>query len=180
MRTRSDAASVRFRHKPKRTSLGILADGEVVSGMDYGAVKLDHSLKSARHVIDDEIRQRECIARPSPAFMDTYLGSIGTSLPTLSFAALTSPELNVQQTLPESEGALRVVGWKLDEGERRAIHAPTIAALETGESRLFSPWSEGVPESSGRFRPRQEVVHNLEQLLVSLACAMWTPSSSTP
>jgi hypothetical protein len=58
MRTRSDAASVRFRHKPKRTSLGILADSEVVSGMDYGAVKLDHSLKSARHVIDNEIRQR--------------------------------------------------------------------------------------------------------------------------
>jgi hypothetical protein len=32
--------------------------------------------------------------------------------------------------LPESEGALRVVGWKLDEGDGRAIHAPTIAALE--------------------------------------------------
>jgi hypothetical protein len=58
MRTRSDAASVRFRNKPKRTPLRILPDREVVSGMDYGAVKLDHSLKSARHVIEDEIRQR--------------------------------------------------------------------------------------------------------------------------
>ena len=62
--------------------------------------------------------------------MDTYLGRIGTSLPTLSFATLASLELNVQHTLPESEGALRVVGWKLDEGDGRAIHAPTIAALE--------------------------------------------------
>jgi len=98
--------------------------------MDYGAVKLDHSLKSARHVIHNEIRQRECVARPGPAFMDTYLGRIGTSPPTLSFATLASLELNVQHTLPESEGALRVVGWKLDEGDGRAIHAPTIAALE--------------------------------------------------
>jgi hypothetical protein len=55
--------------------------------------------------------------------MDTYLGPIGTSLPTLSFATLASPELNVQHTLPESEGALRVVGWELDEGDGRAIHA---------------------------------------------------------
>jgi hypothetical protein len=55
---------------------------------------------------------------------------IGTSLPTLSFATLASPELNVQHTLPESEGALRVVGWKLDEGDGRAIHPSTIAALD--------------------------------------------------
>lgn len=48
----------------------------------------------------------------------------------LSFATLASLELNVQHTLPESEGALRVVGWKLDEGDGRAIHAPTLAALE--------------------------------------------------
>jgi hypothetical protein len=62
--------------------------------------------------------------------MDTYLGRIGTSLPTFSFATLASLELNVQHTLPESEGALRVVGWKLDEGDGRAIHVPTLAALE--------------------------------------------------
>lgn len=130
MRPRSDAASLQFSHEPKGTSLRILADSEVVSGMDYGAVKLDHSLKSARHVIHNEIRQRECVARPGPAFMDTYLGRIGTSLPTLSFATLASLELNVQHTLPESEGALGVIGWKLDEGDGRAIHAPTIAALE--------------------------------------------------
>ena len=123
MRPRSDAASVRFSHEPKGTSLRILADSEVVSGMDYGAVKLDHSLKSARHVIHNEIWQRECVARPGPASVDTYLGRIGTSLPTLSFATLASPELNVQHTLPESEGALRVVGWELDEGDGRAIHA---------------------------------------------------------
>src|SRR3989337_2477033 len=130
MRPRSDAASLQFSHEPKGTSLRILADSEVMSGMDYGAVKLDHSLKSARHVIHNEIRQRECVARPGPAFMDTYLGRIGTSLPTLSFATLASLELNVQHTSPESEGALRVVGWKLDERDGRAIHVPTIAALE--------------------------------------------------
>jgi hypothetical protein len=62
--------------------------------------------------------------------MDTYLGRIGTSLPTLSFVTLASLELNVQHTLPESEGALRVVGWKLDEGDGRAIHAPTLATVE--------------------------------------------------
>jgi hypothetical protein len=40
--------------------------------------------------------------------------------------------------LPESEGALRVVGWKLDEGDGRAIHAPTLAALEEdGQPWLF-------------------------------------------
>jgi hypothetical protein len=121
---------MRFSHEPKRTSLRIFADSEVASGMDYGAVKLDNSLKSARDVINNEIRQRECVARPGPAFMDTYLGRIGTSLPTLSFATFASIELNVQHTLPESEGALWVVGWKLDEGDGRAIHAPTIAALE--------------------------------------------------
>jgi hypothetical protein len=98
--------------------------------MDYSAVKLDHSLKRARHVIHNEIRQRECVARPGPAFMDTYLDRIGTSLPTLSFATLASLELNVQHTLPESEGALRVVGWKLDEGDAGSIHPPTLAALE--------------------------------------------------
>jgi hypothetical protein len=108
--------------------------------MDHRAVKLDHSLKSARHVIHNEIRQRECVARPGPAFMDSYLGRVGPSLPALSFATLASLELNVQHTLPESEGALRVVGWKLDEGDGGAIHAPTIAALEeTGQPRLFSP-----------------------------------------
>jgi hypothetical protein len=62
--------------------------------------------------------------------MDTYLGPIGTSLPTFSLATLASPELNVQHTLPESKGALRVVGWEFDERDGRAIHAPTIAALE--------------------------------------------------
>jgi hypothetical protein len=108
--------------------------------MDYGAVKLDYSLKSACHVIHNEIRQRECIARPGPAFMDSDLGRMGTSLPTLSFATLASLELNVQHTLPESERALRVVGWKLDEGDERAIHAPTIAALkEDWAAQLFSP-----------------------------------------
>jgi hypothetical protein len=35
-------------------------------------------LKSARHVIHNDIRQRECVARPGPAFMDTYLGRPGT------------------------------------------------------------------------------------------------------
>ncbi len=135
MCTRSHAASM-FSHEPKGTSLRILADSEVVSGMDYGAVKLDDSLKSARHVIHNEIRQRECVARPGPAFMDTYLGRIGTSLPTLSFATFASIELNVEHPLPESEGALRVVGGKLDEGDGRAIHAPTIAALaEDGQLR---------------------------------------------
>jgi hypothetical protein len=129
---------MRFSHEPKGTSLRVLADSEVVSGMDYGAVKLDNSLKSVCHVIHNEIRQRECVARPGPAFMDTYLGRIGTSLPTLSFATFASIELNVQHTLPESEGALGVVGWKLDEGDGRAIHAPTIAALqEDGQHRLF-------------------------------------------
>ena len=123
----SGTASVRFSHEPKGTSLRILADSEVVSGMNYGAVKLDDSLKSVRNVIHNEIRQRECVARAGSAFMDTYLGRIGTSLPTLSFATFASIELNVQHTLPESEGALRVIGWKLDEGERRAIHTPTIS-----------------------------------------------------
>ena len=131
-------ASVRVSHEPEGTSLRILADGEAVSGMDHGAVKLDHSLKSAPHVIHNEIRQRECVARPGPAFMDTYLGRIGTSLPTLSLAILASVELNVQQTLPESEGALRVVGWKLDEGDERAIHAPTIAAAASGNTMTLS------------------------------------------
>jgi hypothetical protein len=98
--------------------------------MDYGAIKLDHSSKRGRHVIHNEVRQRECVARPGPAFMDTYLGRIGTSLPTLSFFTLASIELNVQHPLPESEGALRVVGWKLDEGDGRVIHAPTLAAVE--------------------------------------------------
>ena len=121
---------MRFSHEPKGTSLRILADSEVVSGMDYGAVELDHSLKCARHVIHNEIWQRECVARAGPAFMDTYLGRIGTSLPTLSFATLASLEHNVQHTFPESEGALRVVGWKLDEGDGRAIHAHTLALLE--------------------------------------------------
>jgi len=111
-------------HEPKGISFRILADSEVVSGMDYGAVKLDNSLKSVRHVIHNEIWQRECVARPGPAFVDTYLGCIGTSLPTLSFATFASIELNVQHTLPESEGALRVVGWKLDKGDGRANHAP--------------------------------------------------------
>jgi hypothetical protein len=138
LRPRSGTASVRFSHEPKGTSLRILADSEVVSGMDYGAVKLANSLKSVRDVIHKEIRQRECVARPGPAFMDTYLGPIGTSLPTLSFATLASLELKVQHTLPESEGALRVVGWKLDEGDGEAIHAPTIAALEEdGPPRLL-------------------------------------------
>jgi hypothetical protein len=113
-------------HETKRTPLRILADSEVVSGMDHGAVKLDHSLESARYVIHNEIRQRECVARAGPAFMDTNLGSIGASLPTLSFSTLASIELNVQHTLPEPKGALRVVGWKLDEGDGRAIHAPRI------------------------------------------------------
>jgi hypothetical protein len=130
MSPRSAVASVLFSHEPEGTSFRILADSEVVSGMDYGAFKLDHSLKRARHVIHNEVRQRECVARPGPAFMDTYLGRIGTSLPTFSFATLASLELNVQHSLPESEGALRVVGWKLDEGDGRAIHATTLAAVE--------------------------------------------------
>jgi hypothetical protein len=75
---------MRFSHEPKGTSLRILADSEAVSGMDNGAVKLDDSLKSDRDVIHNEIRQRECVARPGPAFMDAYLRRIGTSLPTLS------------------------------------------------------------------------------------------------
>ena len=129
MRPRSDATLVLFSHEPKGTPLRILADSEVVSGMDYGAVKLDHSLKCARHVIHYEIRQRECVARPGPAFMDTYLGRIGTSLPTLSFATLASLELNVQNTSPESEGALRVICWKLDEGDGRAIHPAHISGV---------------------------------------------------
>lgn len=119
-----------FSHEPKGTSLRIFADSKVVSGMDYGAVKLDHSLKRAQHVIHNEVRERECVARPGPAFMDTYLGRIGMSLPTLSFASLASLELNLQHTLPESEGALRVVGWKLDKGDGRAIHATTLAAVK--------------------------------------------------
>ena len=41
-------------------------------------------------------------ARTGPAFMDTYLARLGKSLPTLSFAALASLELNVEHTLPES------------------------------------------------------------------------------
>jgi hypothetical protein len=148
---------MRFSHEPKGTSLRILADSEVITGMDYGAVKLDNSLKSVRHVIHDEIRQRECVARPGPAFMDTYLGRIGTSLPTLSFASFASIELNVQHTLPESEGALRIVGWKLDEGDGRAIHAPTIPALEEdGRPRLFCHKANAYQESRGRFRPRLE------------------------
>jgi hypothetical protein len=131
--------------------------------MDYGAVKLDHSLKSARHVIDNEIRQRECVARPGPAFMDTYLGPIGTSLPTLSFATLSSPELNVQHTLPESEGALRIVGWEFDERDGRAIHAPTIAALEDewAASAVLPMKRSHTGRARGIFRPRQKVVHNL-------------------
>jgi hypothetical protein len=159
---------VRFCYEPKGTSLRILADSEPVSGMDYGAVKLDHSLKSAPHVIHNEIRQRECVARPGPAFMDTYLGRIGTSLPTLSLAILASIELNVQHTLPESEGARRVVGWKLDERDGRAIHAPTIAALEENGSLGW-----------GRFGPRQKSSTTSRWLLVSSACAMWVPSSKT-
>lgn len=90
--------------------------------MDYGAVKLDHSLKSARHVVHHEIGQRECIAGPGPAFMDPYLGRIGMSLPTLSFATPASLELDVEDTLPEFERALRVIGWKLHEGDGRVIH----------------------------------------------------------
>jgi hypothetical protein len=93
---------MRFSHEPKGTSLRILADSEVVSGMDYGAVKLDDSLKGARNIIHNEIRQRECVARPGPSLMDTYLGRIGTSLPTLSFITFASIELNVQHPLPES------------------------------------------------------------------------------
>jgi hypothetical protein len=153
---------MRFSHEPKGTSLRILADSEVVSGMNYGAVKLDDSLKSARHVIHNEIRQRECVARPGPAFMNTNLGRIGTSLPTLSFATFASIELNVQHTSPESEGAFRVVGWKLDEGDGRAIHAPTIAALDEVLGNLGCSRHEAKAprELGGRFRPRQEVVND--------------------
>jgi hypothetical protein len=121
---------VRFSHEPKGSSFRILADREVVSGVDYGAVKLDHSLKTARHVIHNEIRQRECVARPGPAFMDAYLGPIGMSLPTVSLSTPASLKLHIEHTLPKSEGALRVIGWKLDERDGREIHAPTIAALE--------------------------------------------------
>ena len=111
---------MKFSQEPKGTSLRILADSEVISRMDNSAVKFDNSLKSVGHVIHNQIRQRECVARPGPAFMDTYLSRIGTCLPTLSLATFASIELNVKHTLPESEGALRIVGWKLDEetGER--------------------------------------------------------------
>jgi hypothetical protein len=156
---------MRFSHEPKGTSLRILADSEVVSGMDYGAVKLDDSLKSARDVIHNEIRQRECVARPGPALMDTYLGRIGTSLPTLSFVTFASIELNVQHPSPESEGALRVVGWKLDEGHGRAIHAPTIAALEEdGQPRLLCHEANACRESWGTLPPGSRSRHNCGRL----------------
>ena len=121
---RGSAAS----HKPKGTSLGVLANGQAVSGVDHGAPELHHALKSPRNVTHNEIWKREGVARPGAALMHTYPGGIGTILPALSLATLARNELDSQHSLPESERALRIIGWKLNEGDERVSHAPTIAA----------------------------------------------------
>jgi len=96
--------------------------------VDHGAPELHHALKSPRNVTHNEIWKREGVARPGAALMHTYPGGIGTILPALSLATLARNELDSQHSLPESERALRIIGWKLNEGDERVSHAPTIAA----------------------------------------------------
>jgi hypothetical protein len=136
-------------HEPEGTSLRVLADGKAVSGVDHSALKLHHSLKSPRDVVHEEIRQRERVARPGPALVHTYPGRIGTSLPALSLAILARFELDLEHPLPESERALRIVGWKLHEGNERTIHALTIAGAASGKTMTLSR-RQGWPRARGR------------------------------
>jgi hypothetical protein len=88
--------------------------------VDHAAAKLDDALERALEIRDGEVRQREAVARPSPALVQAQNGGSGVRLQALPLGVATRFERELEQRLPETACATQVVGGKLDQSGRDA------------------------------------------------------------
>src|SRR3954447_19477064 len=95
--------------QPEGASLGVLADGEAVAGVDHLAAQRPDLVERARYVVDLEVGQREGVAWPSAPGVDADRGSAAARLPALSLALGTSLQLHAEHAGPESARPLGIV-----------------------------------------------------------------------
>lgn len=81
-------------------------------------------LQRLREIANPEVGQRKGIARATSADMYTNSRRFRVRLPALPLGVLSDLQLNAQKLCPEVSGASRIIGGKLDQGQRRRWHFP--------------------------------------------------------
>ena len=83
--------------------------------IDDAPAELSDPLDRPGQIVDDEIRQRERVARSDTPLVDPDLRAARVRLPPASLARSPVLELDLEQPRPEAPGPLVVVGRKLDQ-----------------------------------------------------------------
>ena len=90
--------------------------------MDNASTQSLDLLERRIHLGNGEVGQRDRVAGPGAAFVDPDVGLSGVCLPAAAFGLTAIDELSAEQTRPEPPRAMRIIGGKLDQGER-SVHS---------------------------------------------------------
>src|SRR6185503_21277378 len=114
--------------------------------MDHASAECLHLLQRPRDVIDGEVRQRERVAGPAAPRMHTDRWNRRARLPAGSLLVGARFEFNTEQTAPETQRALGVVRWELDQCHRHLrAHDPLSAMSASTCSPCLSTNAGPIP-----------------------------------
>ena len=119
----------RGRRESEGTTLAVAAHRPALAGMHDAATELVDPRERCFEVCYLEVGERHGVAGTTAAAVDAECRSGGLALPATALIWGPWRELKAEDTAPKAQGAIGVVGGKLDQREREVVHWDTIASL---------------------------------------------------
>src|SRR5437588_2458627 len=83
--------------------------------MHHRSAKHSHALQRRRQILDREVGQRERVAGTAPTRVYANVSRLAVGLPSVAFSVMARIYPDAEDAGPEAQGALRIVGGKLDQ-----------------------------------------------------------------
>ena len=99
----------------ERAALGVPAYGPSIAGVDDGAAERPDAVERRGQVGDGEVRKASGVAGARSSLVDSEAQVVGVGLPPRSGRGGPWREGDPEDSVPEPQGALRIVGREFDE-----------------------------------------------------------------